>query len=85
MFDTALAVAPGLRNIGRDTVAELKRQAIHGSMELASANHTGNAFVAYGPGQYAQSMSEHAHEAAMEPARETAMNDGHEMESGRER
>jgi hypothetical protein len=85
MFDVALAVAPGLQNIGRDIAAELKRQAIHGSMELASANHTGNAFVPYGPGQYSQSVETLGHEAVMEPQREVAMNDGQQMESGRER
>lgn len=46
-----LAAAPGLKNFGPQVGAELKRQGVQGSAELASALFTGQSYVPYGSGQ----------------------------------
>lgn len=55
---------------------EMRRMGSQGSMELASALFSGNAFVPYGPGQYTDS-----------PTIESSLNAGNEneQESGRSR
>jgi hypothetical protein len=45
--DTALAVAPGLKDLVPDVKAEMKDQAAHGAHEMAAALFNGNAFVMY--------------------------------------
>ena len=50
--ETAHAIAPGLRDFGQETKAELSRLGTQGAMELANVMFNGNAFVPYGPGQY---------------------------------
>ena len=49
--ETALNVAPGLRNALPEIGAELKRLGVQGQMEAASLIYQGHAFVPYGPGQ----------------------------------
>jgi hypothetical protein len=55
------AIAPGLSlsNILSDIGSELSRLGVQGQMEAASALFNGNAFVAYGPGQYTPSEPDH--------------------------
>ena len=48
MFDS---LKQGLNRFGTEVSAELTRQAEHGSSEIASVFHTGNAFVQYAPRQ----------------------------------
>jgi hypothetical protein len=49
--ETALHVAPGLKNALPEIGAELKRLGVQGQMEAASLVFNGHAFVPYGPGQ----------------------------------
>jgi hypothetical protein len=49
--ETALALAPGLRNAPSEIGAEVKRLGVQGQMESASLIFQGHAFVPYGPGQ----------------------------------
>ena len=84
-FDSAMALAPGLKNAGQEIKAELSRLGTQGSMELASALFNGSSFVPYGPGQYTPSGPEHGQEAAMEHGHEAAMEHGQQQEMGRER
>jgi len=56
MKDAISAIAPGLENFGQDVGAELSRLSTQGAAELASALFSdGNAYVAYGRGQYSPS------------------------------
>ena len=55
MKEIVQAVAPGLNDLVPETHAEMSRLGTQGSMELASALFSGNAFVPYGPGQYTPS------------------------------
>jgi hypothetical protein len=60
-----------LQNILKDVGSEMKRLGVQGQMEAASLLFNGNAFVAYGPGQYSPSPEpEHAHDNAREMGRE---------------
>jgi hypothetical protein len=49
--DIAVAIAPGLRNIGQDIATEAERLFHHGRSEAASALYRGDPFVMYGPYQ----------------------------------
>jgi hypothetical protein len=60
--ETALNVAPGLRNALPEIGAEMKRLGVQGQMEMASAIFNNSAFVPYGPGQRATEA-----EKAIEP------------------
>lgn len=64
------AVAPGLKDFGQETGAELSRLGTQGAMELSSALFSGHAFVPYGPGQYTPSAPEQTQEPAAEHAQE---------------
>jgi hypothetical protein len=57
----ANAVAPGLKNIGRDVVKEIVRLSEHGAAEGASLINTGSAFVQYGPGQHRPDLERDEH------------------------
>jgi hypothetical protein len=46
-----LEAVPSFQRILPEVGAELGRQLAHGSSEIMSGLHTGNAFVMYGPGQ----------------------------------
>jgi hypothetical protein len=60
--DAALAVAPGLKNLGPQLGAEVSRLGTQGSMELASMLFNGQERRTYGPGQYTPDQShEQAH------------------------
>jgi hypothetical protein len=70
LFDS---LAPGLKNMGPELAAELKRLGTQGQMEFASALFNGNAFVPYGPGQYTPSHEpehQHGQEQELETGRE---------------
>ena len=45
--EAALAVAPGLSNLGPDIKAELKQQVTHSAHELAACLFNGSGFVMY--------------------------------------
>jgi hypothetical protein len=83
--ETAIAIAPGLKNIGPDLVAEGKREGTQMAMELAGALFNGNAFVPYGPGQYTPSVEHEAHsqdqsqEHSQEQSQDHSQDQSHEM------
>jgi type IV secretion system protein VirD4 len=81
MFDAALAIAPGLKNLGPEVGAELKRLGTQGGMELASALFNGDGFVPYGPGQYTPSP-EHGPDLA--PLHSQAVGQDHAMKQSHE-
>ena len=54
------AVLDRLSQIGPEFGAELKRVGAHGANELASANHSGNAWVPYGVGQYTPEIEQNS-------------------------
>ncbi len=66
--ETIQKVAPGLSNAIPEIGAELKRLAVQGQMEAASAIFNGHAFVPYGPGQRATEA-----EKAIEPPEHPAI------------
>jgi hypothetical protein len=73
--EAALAVAPGLRNLGPQLGAEVSRLGTQGSMELASMLFSGQGFVPYGPGQYTPNQS---HEQAQPQQSQTQERGGME-------
>lgn len=86
-FDPMRDLQTGLSRVVAEVGAELSRLGVHGSMEFASALHTGNGFVAYGPGQYTQSP-EYCHwfgqSNGPEHGQEFGQQRGLELEMGRE-
>lgn len=56
--DSVQAVAPGLKDLVPEAMAEVSRLGTQGSMEMASALLNGHAFVPYGPGQYTPEREE---------------------------
>ena len=58
--EAALTVAPGLANVLPDVAAELGRQGTRGTMELASALFSGQAYVQYGPSNSIEATHEQA-------------------------
>ncbi len=61
--DAVLSIMPGLKDAPQEIGDELKRLGVQGQMEMASALFNGNAFVPYGPGQYAKTSLGHGQEA----------------------
>ena len=63
------AIAPGLTwdNIVQDVGVEATRLGVQGQMEAASALFNGDAFVAYGPGQYTPSPEHGMEQEAIAP------------------
>jgi hypothetical protein len=74
LFDSlktgAMAIAPGLKDMGAEIGAELSRLGVHGSMEAASGLINGNAFVPYGPGQYTPTPEQSAEVGHEQPTQE---------------
>lgn len=67
----AHTIAPGLKNIGADTKAEMSRLGSHGATEAAAALFQGSAFVLYGPGadrnKWGAGQTREQNEPAKEP------------------
>jgi hypothetical protein len=64
-----LAIAPGLKDFGREVKAELKQMGAHGAHELAAALFNGGAFVMYPRGSKddpAQNGPQHEEQATKE-------------------
>ncbi|WP_254509531.1 hypothetical protein [Anatilimnocola floriformis] len=65
--EAALAIAPGLKDLGADVGAEVSRLGTQGSMEIANVLFNGQAFVPYGPGQYTPDQQQSQHQEHSEP------------------
>jgi hypothetical protein len=75
--DGAVAIAPGLKNIGHDVVKEAERFIEHGATEGASLLNTGSAFVLYGPGQQRPNREQEEH--SQEHSDDHSQDQSHEM------
>jgi len=84
MKETINAIAPGLKNIVPEVVAEVSRQGTQGSLEWAQLMYTGG-FHSYGPGQQTPSLEagkgnqEHEVQKAEPQKEQEREHDGREM------